>query len=36
MERFDSVSDLKEPVSDGDRDRCYISKSYDATRLLYI
>jgi len=31
MERFDSVSDLYEPVADGARDRCFISKSYDAT-----
>lgn len=31
IERFDSVSDLYEPVSDGARDRCFISKSYDAT-----
>jgi len=31
LERFDSVSDLLEPVSDGSKDRCFISKSYDAT-----
>eukprot|EP01039_Chlorochromonas_danica_P008273 gene8273-9122_t len=31
LERFDSVSDLLEPVSDGADDHCYISKSYDAT-----
>ena len=29
-ERFDSVSDLYEPVSNGASDNCYISKSYDA------
>ncbi|KAJ1440823.1 rab GDP dissociation inhibitor alpha putative [Ochromonadaceae sp. CCMP2298] len=31
MERFDSVSDLLAPLSDGKADNCYISKSYDAT-----
>lgn len=31
LERFDSVSDLLEPVGDGSADKCYISKSYDAT-----
>jgi len=31
VQRFDSVSDLYEPISDGTKDRCYISKSYDAT-----
>jgi len=31
LERFDSVSDLYEPITDGKRDNCYISKSYDAT-----
>ncbi len=31
IERFDTVTDLKVPVSDGKRDGCYISKSYDAT-----
>ncbi len=31
IERFDSVSDLLEPVHDGSADKCYISKSYDAT-----
>mmetsp|Transcript_2506 Transcript_2506/g.3851 ORF Transcript_2506/g.3851 Transcript_2506/m.3851 type:complete len:466 (+) Transcript_2506:76-1473(+) len=31
MERFDSVSTLLTPVADGTRDKCYISKSYDAT-----
>jgi Rab GDP dissociation inhibitor len=31
IERFDTVSDLLEPVSDGAHDKCYISKSYDAT-----
>lgn len=31
LERFDSVSDLLEPVADGVQDRCFISKSYDAT-----
>jgi Rab GDP dissociation inhibitor len=30
-ERFDEVSDLLEPVTDGSVDKCYISKSYDAT-----
>ena len=29
--RFDSVSDLLEPVSDGLKNHCFISKSYDAT-----
>ena len=29
--RFDAVSDLLEPVSDGRTDKCFISKSYDAT-----
>ena len=29
--RFDSVSDLVEPVSDGIANHCFISKSYDAT-----
>ena len=29
--RFDSVTDLLEPVSDGRTDQCFISKSYDAT-----
>jgi Rab GDP dissociation inhibitor len=29
--RFDSVTDLLEPVEDGRRDNCFISKSYDAT-----
>jgi len=31
VERFDSVSDLYEPTDDGRSDRCFISKSYDAT-----
>jgi len=31
LERFDSVSDLFAPRADGSTDRCYISKSYDAT-----
>jgi Rab GDP dissociation inhibitor len=31
LERFDSVSELYEAVSDGKADNCYISKSYDAT-----
>lgn len=31
LERFDSVSELYEAVSDGKTDNCYISKSYDAT-----
>jgi Rab GDP dissociation inhibitor len=30
MERFDSVTDLYEPISDGKDDNCYISQSYDA------
>ena len=29
--RFDSVSDLLEPISDGVKDKSFISKSYDAT-----
>jgi Rab GDP dissociation inhibitor len=29
--RFDSVSDLLAPLSDGTGDKCFISKSYDAT-----
>jgi len=29
--RFDSVTDLLEPVSDGREDQCFISKAYDAT-----
>jgi Rab GDP dissociation inhibitor len=32
LERFDNVADIYEPVSDGRTDRCFISKSYDATR----
>lgn len=31
LERFDSVTDLLEPVGDGTQDNCFISKSYDAT-----
>jgi Rab GDP dissociation inhibitor len=31
LERFDAVSDLLEPVTDGLVDKCFISKSYDAT-----
>ena len=31
ISRFDSVSDLLEPVSDGLKNHCFISKSYDAT-----
>lgn len=30
-QRFDSVSETFEPVSDGRDDKCYISKSYDAS-----
>lgn len=30
--RFDEVSNTLEPVDDGTADRCFISKSYDATR----
>lgn len=32
LERFDNVADIYEPLSDGLSDRCFISKSYDATR----
>jgi len=31
IHRFDAVSDLLEPVSSGEHDKCYISTSYDAT-----
>jgi Rab GDP dissociation inhibitor len=31
VERFDAVTDLYEPVSNGRDDNCYISTSYDAT-----
>lgn len=31
LQRFDSVSDLHEPLTDGLADSCFISKSYDAT-----
>jgi Rab GDP dissociation inhibitor len=31
MERFDYVSDYKVPVSDGTKDKMFISESYDAT-----
>lgn len=31
LERFDSVSDLLSPLADGTGDKCFISKSYDAT-----
>lgn len=34
VERFDSVNDLLAPVADGTGDKCYISKSYDATRCV--
>lgn len=34
VERFDSVNDLLAPVADGTGDKCYISKSYDATRWV--
>jgi len=30
-EKFISVSDLYEPNSDGTKDKCFISKSYDST-----
>jgi len=30
-EKFVYVSDIMEPLEDGKKDRCYISKSYDAT-----
>jgi len=30
MERFDAVTDLLEPVTDGRTDNCFISQSYDA------
>lgn len=29
--RFDTVADLLEPLTDGCENRCFISKSYDAT-----
>lgn len=29
--RFDSVTELLDPVGDGKQDNCFISKSYDAT-----
>ena len=32
VERFDSVNDLYAPVADGTGDKCFISRSYDATR----
>ncbi|GLE04516.1 hypothetical protein PINS_up013471 [Pythium insidiosum] len=31
LDRFDSISDMYEPVDDGSRDNCFISKSYDPT-----
>jgi Rab GDP dissociation inhibitor len=31
LDRFDSVSDMYEPVSDGSNDNCFISSSYDPT-----
>lgn len=31
VHRFDSVSDVCEPIEDGIGDRCFISKSFDAT-----
>jgi Rab GDP dissociation inhibitor len=31
VERFDSVNDIFAPVADGTGDKCYISKSYDAS-----
>jgi Rab GDP dissociation inhibitor len=31
LERFDSVSDIMEPVRSGAEDNCFISRSYDAT-----
>jgi Rab GDP dissociation inhibitor len=31
VERFDTVSDLVEPVNDGTADRCFVSRSYDET-----
>lgn len=34
LERFDSVTDLLAPVGDGTRDKCFISRSYDATRYV--
>ena len=30
VERFDSISDIYVPVTDGTKDACFISKSYDA------
>eukprot|EP01036_Dinobryon_divergens_P023461 gene23463-31808_t len=35
LERFDAVSDLLDPVSDGVHDKCFISKSYDATQEMF-
>lgn len=31
LDRFDSVSDMYEPIQDGSNDNCYISASYDPT-----
>ncbi|KAJ0395975.1 hypothetical protein P43SY_008991 [Pythium insidiosum] len=31
LDRFDSISDMYEPVTDGSSDNCFISKSYDPT-----
>ena len=31
IDRFDNVSDTYEPIEDGTKDSCFISKSYDAT-----
>lgn len=31
LDRFDSVSEVMAPLDDGTADRCFISKSYDAT-----
>lgn len=34
LQRFDSVYELYEPVEDGTRDGCFMSKSFDATRYV--
>lgn len=31
LDRFDSVTNVSEPIDDGKQDNCFISKSYDAT-----
>lgn len=32
--RFDTMSELEEPVGNGNNDKCFISKAYDATRYV--